>query len=573
MQGVYQFQLKVTDNASTTGSDTVQITVNAAANILPIANAGADQSITLPTNSASLTGSGKDADGTVVSYKWTKISGPSAGTVTSSSSVWTSATGLIQGTYQFQLTVTDNNAATSADTVQIIVNVSDNIPPTANAGADKLVTLPANSASLTGSGKDADGTVAAYAWTKISGPSAGTITDANSVWTSATGLVQGTYRFQLKVTDNNAATTADTVQVTVNASGNIPPTANAGADKLVTLPTNSASLTGSGTDADGTVAAYAWTKISGPSAGTITGPNSVWTSATGLVKGIYRFQLKVTDNKAATTVDTIQVTVNGTGNAIGLLPAVNPANTVNGLDYKYYQASSYGAVPVFSTLTPVKTGTTTTFDISLANRATSFAFNYTGFINVPSDGQYTFYTTSDDGSNLYIDNVLVVSNDGVHSSLEKSGIIGLQAGKHAISVGYFQQTGGKVLTVSYSATGILKRAVPASALYRISAQTLNSVVSVDRRDIDQTTISATQVVVKAYPNPFIDHIEINITGGVAGEYKLMLIDASGKTVWTAGGIKNAGSFQQSVNTSNLVSGIYFLRITQNNTTSVIKLVK
>ena len=58
---------------------------------------------------------------------------------------------------------------------------------------------------------------------------------------------------------------------------------------------------------------------------------------------------------------------------------------------------------------------------------------------MPADGQYTFYTNSDDGSNLYIDNVLVVNNDGLHGATEQSGTIGLKAGKHAISVGYIQQ--------------------------------------------------------------------------------------------------------------------------------------
>src|SRR6185436_9534143 len=108
---------------------------------------------------------------------------------------------------------------------------------------------------------------------------------------------------------------------------------------------------------------------------------------TGMVQGVYKFQLKVTDNAGATDLDTVQVTVN----ASTLLPAVNPANTVNGLDYKYSESGSgYSVVPVFSTLTPVKTGTTTNFNISLANRTVAFAFNFTGFITVPSDGQYTF---------------------------------------------------------------------------------------------------------------------------------------------------------------------------------------
>ena len=73
-----------------------------------------------------------------------------------------------------------------------------------------------------------------YSWTKISGPASGTITNATSASTTVTGLTQGVYQFQLKVTDNNGATAIDTVQVTVNAA-NIPPTANAGTDQTITI--------------------------------------------------------------------------------------------------------------------------------------------------------------------------------------------------------------------------------------------------------------------------------------------------------------------------------------------------
>jgi hypothetical protein len=254
---------------------------------------------------------------------------------------------------------------------------------------------------------------------------------------------------------------------------------------------------------------------------------------------------------------------------LSLLPAVNPANTVNGLDYKYYEASSYTVVPVFSGLTPAKSGTTSNISISLANRAEHMAFNFAGFINVPTDGQYTFYTNSDDGSKLYIDNVLVVNNDGLHSAAEKSGSIGLKAGKHAISIGYFNQTGGEILTASYAGTGISKQAIPSSAFYRIQP---GFAASVSAPVISENVTSA-QVEVKAYPNPFSDHIEVSISGGLAGEYKILMVDVSGKVLWTKSGIKNAGTFQESINTSALQRGIYFLRIIQNNTSSVIKLVK
>ena len=291
-EGTYQFELRVTDNKGATAVDTVNVTVNAAANIPPTANAGADQTITLPTSTVSLTGTGTDTDGTV-SYNWTKVTGPTSGTITAASSAATSVTGLTEGTYQFELKVTDNNGATTADTVKVTVIAAANIPPTADAGTDQVITLPTNSVSLTGTGTDTDGTVSSYNWTKISGPSSGAITDASSAATSVTGLTEGTYQFELRVTDNKGATAVDTVNVTVNAAANIPPTADAGSDQVITLPTNSVSLTGTGTDTDGSISSYNWTKISGPSSGTITDASSAATSVTGLEQGIYQFELKL----------------------------------------------------------------------------------------------------------------------------------------------------------------------------------------------------------------------------------------------------------------------------------------
>src|ERR1017187_4765334 len=319
VQGVYQFQLKVTDNNGAIGLDTVQITVNPGINIPPVANAGPNQKITLPVDSVTLSGSGSDADGTVVSYLWTKISGPSSGTIRSPGSATTSVTGLVKGSYQFQLQVTDNLGAIGTSMLQVIVAPPNPIP-VVNAGANQSIILPQDSILLSGSATETGGTITSYLWTKISGPSSGTITNDTLTSTPVTGLIQGVYLFQLQVTDNNGATGTGVMQVTVNAAASVPPVANAGVNKVITLPVDSIALSGSGSDADGTVVSYLWTKISGPSSGTIAKDTLAATSVTGLVQGVYQFQLQVTDNHGAVGRNIMQVTVNAVGNS---LPVVN----------------------------------------------------------------------------------------------------------------------------------------------------------------------------------------------------------------------------------------------------------
>jgi hypothetical protein len=166
-----------------------------------------------------LTGSGTDADGTVVGYSWRKVSGPASGVITNSNSAITTVTGLTVGIYLYELTVTDNQGATGVDTVQITV-LAGNIRPKANAGVDQIITLPVTGALLKGIGADADGYIIAYNWSRVSGPkfprcNHSLIVNRDSVSTLVTGLKAGSYVFGLTVTDNQCATNTDYVNVTV----------------------------------------------------------------------------------------------------------------------------------------------------------------------------------------------------------------------------------------------------------------------------------------------------------------------------------------------------------------------
>ncbi|MCG7859500.1 PKD domain-containing protein, partial [Flavihumibacter sediminis] len=91
-------------------------------NAAPTANAGSNRSITLPTNSTSLSGSGADTDGTITSYRWSQVSGPNTATIATTTAASTGVSNLIEGTYVFRLTVTDNDGARDADDVTVTVN-------------------------------------------------------------------------------------------------------------------------------------------------------------------------------------------------------------------------------------------------------------------------------------------------------------------------------------------------------------------------------------------------------------------------------------------------------------------
>jgi hypothetical protein len=279
----------------------------------PIANAGADQKIVLPIDSVLLDGSlSSDRDGSIKSFHWTKISGPLSSNIIKPDSSQTLVNALAMGVYKFELTVTDNGGLKAKDTVQIIVNdPAINQPPVANAGPDQTITLPTDSVLLNGSlSFDPDGTITSYKWSKISGPVSSNIIKSDSSKTLATALVIGVYKFELKVTDNGGLSAKDTVQIIVNnAAINQPPTANAGPDQTIILPTDSVGLNGTGTDPEGSIKSYNWSKVTGPAQYMIVTPNLATTKVRNLVKGTYQFELTVTDGGGLISKDTMSVNV------------------------------------------------------------------------------------------------------------------------------------------------------------------------------------------------------------------------------------------------------------------------
>ncbi|HEY8895434.1 MAG TPA: DNRLRE domain-containing protein [Niastella sp.] len=90
-------------------------------NKVPVADAGSPKTITLP-DSVVVTGTGADADGKVVAYLWSQVSGPASSNIVNPGSPSTAIKFSLQGNYVFQLMVTDDKGATGVDTVSVVVN-------------------------------------------------------------------------------------------------------------------------------------------------------------------------------------------------------------------------------------------------------------------------------------------------------------------------------------------------------------------------------------------------------------------------------------------------------------------
>ncbi len=147
------------------------------------------------------------------------------------------------------------------------------------------------------------------------------------------------------------------------------------------------------------------------------------------------------------------------------MPEIKLNNPNQRIDYNYYEIEN-GMMPDFNFLKPKSSGLVNNFIIPKGVREENFALKYDGYIKIPIDGLYTFYTTSDDGSVIFIDRKIIVNNDGRHAPIEKSGMAELKAGYHKIELWYFQSGGGMGLSVSIKGPDMSKQIIPANILFR-----------------------------------------------------------------------------------------------------------
>jgi hypothetical protein len=242
-------------------------------------------------------------------------------------------------------------------------------------------------------------------------------------------------------------------------TGNTAPVVNAGVDQTLPAP-GAAALAGTATD-DGNpvppgLLTTTWSLVSGPAAVTFAAPNALKTSATFQVPGAYTLRLTAFDGQAASSDDMIVVVAAPAGSGTGLLA-------------QYFNDAGSGVY--FTALALTRTDPAIDFDWASASpdpavQADNFSVRWSGQVQPPVTGSYTFTTSSDDGVRLYVNGQLLIDNWTDHGVTQNSGTVALTGGqKYDIRMEYYDHGQLATARLSWAYPGQTIQVVPQWTLY------------------------------------------------------------------------------------------------------------
>jgi predicted alpha-1,2-mannosidase len=135
-----------------------------------------------------------------------------------------------------------------------------------------------------------------------------------------------------------------------------------------------------------------------------------------------------------------------------------------GISYRYFDGF-FRDVHDLSDSKPGKEGIMPVFSIENREKEQYFGYEFAGFIHLEKAGPYTFFLTTNDGSRLYIDDMMVINNDGLHPAAEVSRQLNLAEGYHSFLIRYFQEGGTHHFQLEWQGPGFERQVIPASVLY------------------------------------------------------------------------------------------------------------
>jgi hexosaminidase len=136
-------------------------------------------------------------------------------------------------------------------------------------------------------------------------------------------------------------------------------------------------------------------------------------------------------------------------------PATTP--TFRGIKCRYFEGNNFKSVKDTVSARFIKEAIVNEITIPAFCREESYALKFTTYIEVPEDGIYTFYQSSDDGAVLVVDGRVVIDHDGFKGSNEVRGQVALSKGSHLLQLSYFEAGGGNSISLQFDGSSLKKR--------------------------------------------------------------------------------------------------------------------
>ncbi|WP_027482547.1 PA14 domain-containing protein [Deinococcus pimensis] len=185
----------------------------------------------------------------------------------------------------------------------------------------------------------------------------------------------------------------------------------------------------------------------------------------------------VFDRPGAYTADVDRIvvtdTAGGTPNPTPVpTPGPAPAPVGTGLSAEYFDDADFTGTRV------TRTDATVDFDWGDGSPdptlgPDTFSARWTGEVEVPQTGTYTFVTRSDDGVRLFVNDAKVIENWTDHAPSEDRGQVTLAAGRHRVKLEYYENGGGASLRLGWSGPGVTDGVIPAARLFPATGSTPN----------------------------------------------------------------------------------------------------
>ncbi|MBM4064322.1 MAG: phospholipid carrier-dependent glycosyltransferase [Planctomycetes bacterium] len=125
-----------------------------------------------------------------------------------------------------------------------------------------------------------------------------------------------------------------------------------------------------------------------------------------------------------------------------------------------------------------------------------FTIEWDGLLKIQHRHNYTFILGSDDGSELFLNDRLIIDNGGSHGLEEKTETVLLEPGFYRIRLTYFDQGGGAVLYLKWEYSNVVETAIPPSRFYQET--TLQDLHTIDTTTPYTLKIEPNDTINKSY---------------------------------------------------------------------------